>query len=376
MTSSISFKGFLQVQRFKRKKISNFKKRVKKVLKKYAFEYIDIYNNLQPALFYQLNETLNHWTKTHYINNISIVDFTRLKIIECFAFWKGFIENGGQFKKAITKQPTEKCLNDDERTHDSNNIKVYASIPVGYINNKISSILKSTISTLQANNNITKILVVLDGIPDIEVDFIKKFPKTEIFTLNEKEGPAKARNIAINNFMDNHNDFLLFIDSDVIINKTNLELLLNESLKKAGILCPKIYSWGNTIFDAYHDINGTLNGRYIESRSYPELLFGTTSCMLIPKMYIQAGIRFSTDFPIAAAEDIDFCLNARKKGLRIYPVDNARAYHWYGYKKDNDLNLHIFKIRFERYGRGEVMLLKKHGDYYSLLNQSIERVNE
>jgi GT2 family glycosyltransferase len=70
------------------------------------------------------------------------------------------------------------------------------------------------------------------------------------------------------------------------------------------------------MLDPYHHRKNQFNPKPSKSN----LLFGTTSCMLISRQVYDAGLLFSTDFPEAAGEDIDYCLRAIL-GLRVQSLD-------------------------------------------------------
>ncbi|MHA1250464.1 MAG: hypothetical protein ACTSRP_10785, partial [Candidatus Helarchaeota archaeon] len=82
---------------------------------------------------------------------------------------------------------------------------------------------------------------------------------------------------------------------------------------------------------------------------------------------------FSTKFNEAAGEDISFSLDLVKNGIKITPLDHLKIMHWYGYNNNFNKDFKTFNKRFERYGGGEVKVLKNHPDFYNYLNKSIER---
>ena len=152
----------------------------------------------------------------------------------------------------------------------------------------------------------------------------------EHIVLTENGGPAKARNIAIDKALKTNTQFLLFTDHDCILdtewNQEMTSFLNNSEFGAAGGMT---YSWGNTIFDRYHDINGTLNGKWLlpekkELWYMPSLNFGMKSA-------VAEQFYFDERFPTAAGEDVDLCLRLRSK-YKIGFCPNAKLWHDYGYK--------------------------------------------
>jgi hypothetical protein len=88
------------------------------------------------------------------------------------------------------------------------------------------------------------------------------------------------------------------------------------------------YSWGSTLLDRYHEINGTLAGKWLlpdrrELWYMPSLNFGM-------KAHAAQEFPFDERFPHAAGEDVDLCLRLRSK-YRIGFCADAKLWHDYGY---------------------------------------------
>lgn len=227
---------------------------------------------------------------------------------------------------------------------------------------------------MQENKKIEKVYCVYDGIkPDVALD--SRFSKVESYSTAKRLGPAEARNIGLNEgFGKGHSDALL-IDCDVKMEEENLNQLIKSFSKKpSAIACPLVRSLGSTWLDHYHNLSGTLNGRYLKTSNEMNLLFGTTSCMFIPKKIWDNKIMFCPDFSEAAGEDIDFCLRVIFAGFQIAAL-NVNVLHWYGYNGNDKHDWTSFLSRFERYGRGERLLTIKHPYHHFLIGQTIERLN-
>jgi hypothetical protein len=89
------------------------------------------------------------------------------------------------------------------------------------------------------------------------------------------------------------------------------------------------YALGNTLLDYYHDINGTLNGKWLlpdrrELWYMPSLNFGMRSDVAL-------DFNFDERFPTAAGEDVDLCLRLRSK-YKIGFCPKAKVWHDFGYR--------------------------------------------
>ena len=89
------------------------------------------------------------------------------------------------------------------------------------------------------------------------------------------------------------------------------------------------FSYGKTLYDYYHDINGTLNGKWLlpdkkELWYMPSLNFGI-------KAFVAEEFVFDERFPTAAGEDVDLCLRMRSK-YKIGFCPKAKLWHDFGYK--------------------------------------------
>jgi hypothetical protein len=89
------------------------------------------------------------------------------------------------------------------------------------------------------------------------------------------------------------------------------------------------FSYGSTLYDYYHNLNGTLNGKWLlpdrkELWYMPSLNFGM-------KAMVANEFLFDERFPTAAGEDVDLCLRLRSK-YKIGFCPKAKLWHDFGYK--------------------------------------------
>lgn len=154
-----------------------------------------------------------------------------------------------------------------------------------------------------------KVYVIDDASPltyDLLFDFV------EHIKLTENGGPAKARNIAIEKALILKTNYLFFTDHDVILDKEwHCEMSSFLERTNFGAVGGMTYAYGKTLLDYYHDINGTLNGKWLlpdkkELWYMPSLNFGL-------KAEVAEQFQFDERFPTAAGEDVDLCLRLRSK---------------------------------------------------------------
>ncbi len=122
-----------------------------------------------------------------------------------------------------------------------------------------------------------KVYLVDDASPlkfDPHHDFV------EHIVLNENGGPARARNVGIDRALESGIQQLLFTDHDCVLDKDwNMHMTSFLSHTDYAAVGGMTYSLGKTIYDRYHDINGTLAGKWLlperkELWYMPSLNFG------------------------------------------------------------------------------------------------------
>ncbi len=156
------------------------------------------------------------------------------------------------------------------------------------------------------------------------------FDLVEQIRLRENCGPAKARNVGIEMALGQDAQHLFFTDHDcVLASSWNREMTHFLQSTSFGAVGGMTYSLGSTLLDYYHDINGTLNGKWLlparkELWYMPSLNFGM-------KAGVAREFIFDERFPTAAGEDVDLCLRLRSK-YKIGFCAKAKLWHDYGYE--------------------------------------------
>jgi GT2 family glycosyltransferase len=172
-----------------------------------------------------------------------------------------------------------------------------------------------------------KVFIIDDASP---YPYTMPYDFVEHIKLSENGGPAKARNIGIEKALAMNAKHLFFTDHDCILDKHwNDEMTSFLENTSFGAVGGMTYSWGKTIYDYYHDINGTLNGKWLlpdrtELWYMPSLSFGM-------KAEVAEEFWFDEKFPTAAGEDVDLCLRIRSK-YKIGFCLKAKLWHDYGYE--------------------------------------------
>ncbi len=191
-----------------------------------------------------------------------------------------------------------------------------------------SNCLSRLLDSVQAQTKpFDKVYLIDDASP---VKYELRHPFVKHILLKENGGPAKARNEGINAALAAGCHHLFFTDHDCILDKEwNRQMTSFLERTDFAAVGGMTYSWGKTIYDYYHNINGTLAGKWLlpgkkELWYMPSLNFGM-------KAFAAEEFPFDERFPTAAGEDVDLCLRLRSK-YRIGFCPGARLWHDYGYK--------------------------------------------
>lgn len=168
----------------------------------------------------------------------------------------------------------------------------------------------------------------------------KRCPKAKVLFWEEKRFNFPA----INNFGVEHasGDYLLFLNNDTeIMNEDSIEEMLGYCMRKdVGAVGARLYYEDGTIqhagvivglggvaghaFPAYpHDAAGYF-GRIVMAQDYSAV---TAACMMVKKSVFMETGGFDEDFAVAF-NDIDLCLQIRKKGYLIVYNPYAELSHY------------------------------------------------
>ena len=179
----------------------------------------------------------------------------------------------------------------------------------------------------------------------------------EYLPLETNGGPARARNFAVGKALREGLKHVLFTDHDCILDSDwNHQLTNLLDTTEFAAVGGMTYSWGKTLLDYYHDVNGTLAGKWLlperkELWYMPSLNFGM-------KAFAAEEFPFDERFPSAAGEDVDLCLRLRSK-YRIGFCPAAKLWHDYGYKSTLT-GLNRFLKLFKKYKSSSATLYEGH----------------
>jgi GT2 family glycosyltransferase len=171
-------------------------------------------------------------------------------------------------------------------------------------------------------------IYVIDDASPFDYSITHNF--VEHIKLKDNGGPARARNVGIDRALKLNMKHLFFTDHDCVLDEEwNQQMVSFLEKTEFGAVGGMTYSLGKTFYDHYHDINGTLNGKWLlpekkELWYMPSLNFGM-------KAAVAEQFYFDESFPTAAGEDVDLCLRLRSK-YKIGFCADAKLYHDYGYK--------------------------------------------
>lgn len=300
-----------------------------------------------------------------------------LNLISAFSLKLGFIKAEPSMKAC--KRPLKHAVNGNLATDNVESVlrteyRAAIIIPTNMTEANVKKIynLENLIKSLSQWRHLAGIWVV-GRVPDRTQTQFNKFRAVQVIDIIDDSGPARARNLGIEEALKANSDLIIFMDDDVVNPiSDSFESLCDRVVLMNDIYTPKIQSYGDTCYDIFHDIDGTLNGVYEQAADKKTLVYGTTCVMICPVKALREGLRFDENFPLAAGEDIDFCIKARNMGVKIIPDDTVIVKHDYGYDH-TDYSLMKFILRFVRYGEGNSIIRVRQPQYFNSLTNALRR---
>jgi GT2 family glycosyltransferase len=175
--------------------------------------------------------------------------------------------------------------------------------------------------------------------------------------LPENGGPARARNVAVARALAAGHEQVFFTDHDCVLDN-DWHALMSRFLSETDFAAVggMTYAWGSTLLDRYHEINGTLAGKWL----LPDRkeLWYMPSLNLGMKAFAASEFPFDERFPHAAGEDVDLCLRLRSK-YRIGFCRDAKLWHDYGYRSTLTGFLRFVRL-FMKYKSSSATLYEGH----------------
>jgi len=146
----------------------------------------------------------------------------------------------------------------------------------------------------------------------------------------------KARNDAMSYFLSTDNDYLLFIDGDIIINESAFEKLMDADKGiVTGVYKKKSMLTDETTIFKIDDNSNFIN---LKLSDIPQELFEIDACgfgcVLIKRDIVRTIMEKTKKFPFkfifsnpSISEDIYFCNECNKNGIEIWCDGTARVLH-------------------------------------------------
>jgi len=212
--------------------------------------------------------------------------------------------------------------------------------------NRQDDILECLQSIFKSNYSFINVIVIDNGSTDDTVNNVRRdFPQVNLIQLEKNYGASFASNIGINRAIEENSDFILRLDSDVIIdNQMILEsLIAAQSRPEVGAVFPKIYRYDNPDIIWYTGarknrlllISKVQNYNVKDGNQYDSLEaidYAPSAAILIKTDVLRQLNGFDEDF-FVYSEDFDLCLRMRNLGKIILFCPSSKAWHKIGSEK-------------------------------------------
>ncbi len=182
-----------------------------------------------------------------------------------------------------------------------------------------------------------EVAVVDNNSNDGSLELAKRFFPKAHFIKNEKNvGFAAGNNVGIRFALEKMADYIFLFNNDATIKRSALLKLVDaaENDKNAGIAGPVIFKGnaGSTWFAGGEIKWLTMKAAHTNSGINPEAgsfktQYVSGCAMLIKKKVFKRAGLLSEDF-FLYYEDVDFCVQAKKKGFHSVIVPGAEAFHF------------------------------------------------
>jgi GT2 family glycosyltransferase len=194
-------------------------------------------------------------------------------------------------------------------------------------------------NVLIASADIDCEIIVINDSKLQKLDLKSKEYSKVIVLNNPKSGVASARNLGVS---ISKSDYILFLDDDIMINKENLDSIIN-SLNKDPNNCYlpnwtynhnlleviKITNFGNFLIkNNLTNLKGWLQKTVVwDDDNIFEIEIGASYCLPITKSNFNLVNGYNESFPFAGAEDYDFCSRLKKNGVNFFVNPKNNVFH-------------------------------------------------
>ena len=200
-----------------------------------------------------------------------------------------------------------------------------------------------------------EIVVVDDGSTDGTIDWLSKnseiYPHLRFFEQTHG-GPALGRNLGV---VRSKGDLIVFIDSDLIVDKYFLENHVDSLIKAWKKL-------GNRKCFTYGSVINTSNFNNPKSESFKvqdlSWAYFATGNVAIDKKVLEKSGLFDTSFRLYGWEDLELGERLRNMGVKLIKCPNAIGYHWHSALSLDQIP-NLIRIEKERAKMG-LVFYRKH----------------
>jgi len=211
--------------------------------------------------------------------------------------------------------------------------------------NRKPEILDCLASIYELNYDNFEVVVIDNCSTDQTPDAIKKYyPLVKLIVMPENLGAVKARNIGIEN---SKGDYLLFVDSDNVLDPESLEYLveLAETDKSIGFVGPKMYYYTDpkriwyagakislsTAKTTYVGINEIDHGQYDQVREVEHI----PNVWIVKREVINKIGGMESVYVMTYGES-DWAIRAIKEGFKVMFCPKAKVWHKIPLPKDQN----------------------------------------
>jgi GT2 family glycosyltransferase len=234
-----------------------------------------------------------------------------------------------------------------------------------------------------------KIILVDNGSTEGSIDVIRK-KYNDIVLIKNKEnlGYAEGNNVGISYALSNDADYIWLLNNDTVVDQNALETLVEvgENISECGILGSKIY-----YFDQPEIIwfaGATINWRkavsnHIGQNQKDQAKYDSirevervTGCSMLVKRDVCERIGLMDENLFLYAEELDWCVRAKKAGYKILYVPDSKVYHKISLSTGDNYGVifNYFNTRNFLYVIQKNMSFPKR-EYY-LINALLYRISE
>lgn len=197
-----------------------------------------------------------------------------------------------------------------------------------------------------------EILVLDDASTDNTIQILEsfktKYPNFFHYIISEQnQGITKSRNILVKNALG---DYIIFLDSDVLIAKDNIIKHIKTHENNKNIICQGSLKFVATFEKPEFEKKNLLT-------DYSNSFFDTANLSIEKNKIIEAGF-FDENFSGYGWEDLELGIRLKKKGLKVVKNKSILAYHYKSNDNLSDLN-ELIKKEKQR-AKGALYFLSKH----------------